>query len=95
MPGMTMAQFSFFDGDSEAARHLHLVNGQMILDYFDQGIPKMVILTSFDWASLRKAADYDRILASLSKNYHLVYSAKNFGQNMNQIDVYVLNEYQK
>lgn len=94
MPGMTMAQFSLFDGDTEVAERLHLVTGQMTPDYFNQRVPNIVILTSFDWASLRKTANYDRIVSSLNGNYQLIYSAKNFGQNMNQIDVYVLNETQ-
>jgi hypothetical protein len=92
MPGMTLAQFSLFEGDSDTARHLHLVNSQMTLDYFEQGVPKLVILTSFDWASLRKTAEYDRIVTALNQNYQRIYSAKNFGQNMNQIDVFVLTE---
>lgn len=92
MPNTTMAQFSLFNGDTATAEQLHLVNSQMTLDYFNQRIPKMVILTSFDWVSLGKTTDYDGIVASLNTNYKRIYTAKNFGQNMNQIDVYILNE---
>jgi hypothetical protein len=92
MPGTTMAQFSLFDGDTGLAERLHLITGQMTLDNFDRQVPKIIILTSFDWASFRKSVDFDRIVAALNRNYQLIYSAKNFGQNMNQIDVYVLNE---
>jgi hypothetical protein len=92
MPNTTMAQFSLFDGDTATADQLHLVNSQITLDYFEQRIPMMVILTSFDWVSLSKTPDYDGIAASLNKNYQRIYTAKNFGQNMNQIDVYILKE---
>jgi 4-amino-4-deoxy-L-arabinose transferase-like glycosyltransferase len=92
MPGVTMAQFSLFDGDTKTAEQLHLVNGQLTLGYFDQRIPKIIILTSFDWASLRETTEYDEIEASLNKNYRLIYTASNFGQNMNRIEVYLLRE---
>jgi hypothetical protein len=92
MLGMTMAQFSLFDGETKTAEQLHLVNGQLTLGYFDQRIPRIIILTSFDWASLHETTEIDEIEASLKKNYQIIYTASNFGQNMNRIEVYLLRE---
>ena len=90
MPGMTMAQFSLYDGDTKTVEQLHLVNGQLTQGYFDLGIPRIIILTSLDWASLHETTESDEIEASLKKNYQLIYTASEFGQNMNRIEVYLL-----
>jgi hypothetical protein len=92
MPGMTMAQFSLFDGETMTAEQLHLVNGQLTLGYFNKRIPRIIILTSFDWASLHETTEIDEIEASLKNNYQLIYTASKFGQNMNRIEIYLLRE---
>jgi 4-amino-4-deoxy-L-arabinose transferase-like glycosyltransferase len=92
MPNMSMAQFTFFNGDTTTADQLHLVNGQMTLSYFDNRTPKMILLTGFDWNTLRKIGEYEQIVASINKNYQLIYNEKNFGQNNSRIEVYLVRE---
>jgi hypothetical protein len=89
MPNMTMAQFSFYDTDTKTANHLHLINGQIALSYIENSIPKIIILTELDWGILRNTSFYEDIVASLGKNYRLIYSDTNFGQNSSHIEVYV------
>jgi hypothetical protein len=86
---MTMAQFSFYDTDTKTANHLHLINGQIALSYIENSIPKIIILTELDWGILRNTSFYEDIVASLGKNYRLIYSDTNFGQNSSHIEVYV------
>lgn len=89
MPNMTMAQFSFYDIDTKTANHLHLINGQIALSYIENSIPKIIILTDLDWGILRNTFYYENIVASLEKNYRLLYSEANFGQNSSHIEVYI------
>lgn len=89
MPNMTMAQFSFYDTDTNTANQLHLINGQIILSYIENSAPKIIVLTDLDWVILRNTAYYEKIVTSLEKNYHLKYSEENFGQHSSHIEVYV------
>jgi hypothetical protein len=92
MPGVTLAQFSIYDGDELTAERLHLVNGQMTIDYFNKGIPKVVILTSFDRANFRNIGVYDPVMSSLISNYTLIFSMDKFGQNKDTIELYLLHQ---
>jgi len=89
MPNMTMAQFSFYDVDTKTADRLHLINGYIAWRYLEQGIPKIIILTDLDWGILRNSSYSKSIVASLGKNYRLLYSEDNFGQHSSHIDVYI------
>lgn len=89
MPNMTMAQFSFYDTDTNTANQLHLINGQIILSYIENSVPKIIILTDLDWGILRNTSYYEKIVSSLEKKYYLIYSEENFGQHSGHIEVYV------
>jgi hypothetical protein len=89
VPNMTMAQFSFSDIDTGTADRLHLVNGPIICEYFENHIPKLVILTDLDWDIWQSSPYYERIAASLKKNYRLVYSRDDFGQRDIHVDVFL------
>jgi hypothetical protein len=92
MPNMTMAQFSFYDTDTETANQLHLVNAQIILSTIEDGRPKIVILTDLDWLLLQDTAYYEEIGVALAEKYRLIHSAEKFGQHSNHVDVYMRRE---
>jgi hypothetical protein len=52
----------------------------------------MILLTGFDWNTLRKIGEYEQIVASINKNYQLIYNENNFGQNNSRIEVYLVRE---
>lgn len=92
VPNMTMAQFSFFTGDTNTANQLNLVNDEMTLDYLTNMIPKLVILTDADWMILRKTASFDQIVSALEENYELSIEKETFGQDEAGVKVYIRKE---
>ena len=92
MSNMTMAQFSFDETDAPTANQLHLINSQITLNYIDDRIPKIVVLTDLDWSILQNTPNCKKIDASLKTNYRLIYSKNDFGQHGNHIDVYLRRE---
>jgi hypothetical protein len=68
-PNMTMAQFSFYRGPVEEAADFKLINEFVTLDYFRAGIPKLVILTDFDWRILMNSEDFELVQAALTAGY--------------------------
>jgi hypothetical protein len=90
LPDMTMAQFSFYDTDTKAANHLHLVNGEIAWNYIRRSIPKIVILTDTDWELFRQQSSYYKnIRDSLKNNYRLLSSEADFGQYGGTVEIYV------
>jgi len=89
IPNMTMAQFSFYDADTETVNQLHLVNAQIILSTIEAARPKIVVLTDLDWLLLQDTAYYKEIVVALQEKYRLIHSAEKFGQHSNHVDVYI------
>jgi hypothetical protein len=89
MPNMTMAQFSFSDFDTITADHLRLINGPIAWSDIENSIPKMVILTDLDLGILQKSPYYEKIVVSIEKNYRLLCTEDNFGQQSGRIYVYI------
>ncbi len=92
MPNMTMAQFSFFTGNTNAANQLNLVNDQITLDYITNTIPKLVVLTDADWMILRRTASFNQIVFALEENYELLLEKETFGQGEAGVKVYIRKE---
>lgn len=89
MPNMTMAQFSFYDTNTETANQLNLVNCPILLSYINNSDPKIIALTDTDWYILRNTSCYENVVVSLDKNYRLIYGEDNFGQHSSHIDIYI------
>lgn len=92
MQNMTMAQFSFYDTDTKTANKLHLVNSEIILSYINNSDPRIIVFTDLDWHIIQKSSYYENIINSLYKNYRLIYSQDDFGQNSSYIDIYIRQE---
>lgn len=92
VPNMTMAQFSFFTGNTNAATKLNLVNDQVTLDYITNTIPKLVILTDADWMILHRTASFHQIVFALEENYELLLEKETFGQGEAGVKVYLRKE---
>jgi hypothetical protein len=88
-PNLAMASFSFSEADTKTANSLHLVNGELIADYFENGIPKVVVLTGQDWQIFRDSGIYEAISAPLERNYRLIFSEEGFGQHSDRVELYV------
>ncbi len=89
LQNMTMAQFSFYDTDTQTADLLHLVNGEIISTYITNRIPKMILLTAVDWAILRDTPQYETIVDSLARHYCLIYQQEDFGQSRSRLEIFV------
>lgn len=89
VPNMSMAQFSFFNGDTAAAKSLNLINGQMTLEFIMNKVPKLVILTELDWQILEKTAEFESIVFALDEKYELLWEEDNFGQLGERVQVYL------
>lgn len=92
LPHMSMAQFSFTKADRETANSLKLINGQIILDYLDQKVPKIVVLTDLDWEIFEKTDEFEQITAALDEHYDLLLQESDFGQSGEGVEVYLRRE---
>jgi hypothetical protein len=88
-PNMTMSYFSYLDSDIETANRLHLINAQIVQEYFDRGLMAVVILTDQDWDLLRSAANHRQIADALGKNYRLIVRESNFGQQKGGVEIWI------
>lgn len=90
----TMAQFSFYETDTQTADLLHLVNGEIILRYITHRTPKIILLTDTDWVILRETPYYEAIVDALERHYCLVYHHEEFGPNRNRLEIFLRCEEQ-
>ena len=84
-----MAQFSFDETDTPTANRLHVVNGEITLDDFENRVPKIVALTELDWSILKTTAEYPQIVKALERNYSLLLSEDDFGYDSSRIEIYI------
>lgn len=95
LPGMTMAQFSYQDISREMAERLHLVNGEIVLEYINNCSAKVVVLTELDWRMFAHTG-YDKLIRqALSRNYNLVLTRGTFGQQSENVYLYLCRLEQK
>jgi hypothetical protein len=69
LPGLTMAQFSYQDVGRQEAQELKVVNGELILEYVEDGTAKAVIFTDLDLHMLRQSQVVDPIQQALLSHY--------------------------
>jgi hypothetical protein len=87
LPGLSMAQFSILNMDSEEAKELHFVSTEMVAETLNSPSTKVLILTEREIASLQSTIDgFDSILEN---NYMKVYQADHFGQKSVKAYVFV------
>lgn len=90
LPGMEMAQFSFYEMDTETANRLHLLNSEIAWNYIESGEPKIIILTDLDEDIFLDSTHSEEFFASLEKNYQLLYRMKDeFGQRAEGVKIYM------
>ena len=88
LPNMTMAQFSYFEGDSNKAVQYHLINDEMIIEAIQKREPRILILTRYDWDLLNTSDKFEDIKNSILANYTLFISQDNFGQTQDYVEIY-------
>lgn len=89
LPGLTMAQFSLYEGESDQARRLKLVNGDIILQYLNSGAAKVVVFTDQDWEGWRGLGISGKVEAALSDCYESPEVRDNFGQYARSVYIYI------
>lgn len=89
LPGMTMAQFSYYDGNEYEARSRQLVNSDLLLGYLARGTARISIFTERDWQEWRRLGLEERIRAALDQCYATSMVMDNFGQQANEVYVYL------
>ncbi len=92
MENTTMAQFSLIQDDTRSANLLNLVNGQIILEYFANQVPKIIILTELDWRNLEETDEYELIVQELNENYQIILEKERFGQTGGFLQLYLQKE---
>lgn len=88
LPGLEMAQFSFTEFDTELAKRYHLVNKQMLFDYFYNKMAKILV---FSESNQRVFGNESSASEFLSDNYELIYTDNDFGQRCSPVFVYKLS----
>ncbi len=88
LPGLTMAQFSLFEGESDEARRLKLVNGDIMLGYLSSGAAKVVVFTDLDWANWRRLGMADQVGEALDECYEPPLVRNNYGQYAARVYLY-------
>ena len=84
-----MAQFSYVDMDRERASRLKLVNGKIVLEYIQNCDSRLIILTDGDWKLFEASGYGERIRRAISENYTLILTRGEFGQQSNNVYVYL------
>ena len=92
LPGMTMAQFSYYEGDKVEATKYNLINDEMIADSIRNKTPSLIILTSLDWELMKNSAKLEEIERLIFENYSLLIFQDNFGQHQDLVEIYSRNE---
>jgi len=88
LPGMTMAQFSIFAGDTQDAKKLNLVNGELIMGHITSGEAEVVLLTDFDWETLDRIKITDQVKEELDSCYELLLINDNVTPNNGKLYAY-------
>lgn len=91
LPGMAMAQFSYYEGGKDEAIQYNLVNDEMITESIQNKAPRVIILTESDWELLEGSTRFEEIKSLIFENYFPLVSQDNFGQNRNLVEVYLRN----
>lgn len=92
LPGLSMAIFSYHPGNTEEARYLKLVNNEIIADYFEKALPKVVILTGRDWYLIEKHEGYQSIIHSLENQYTVLLKREDRLNFRGEIEIYIRQE---
>jgi hypothetical protein len=89
LPGMTMAQFSYQNVSRNDAERYKIVNGEIVREYLSNRLAKIIILTDGDWLLL-KSTGYDEVIRqALLGRYQLALTRGEFGQQANNVYVYM------
>lgn len=88
LPGLTMAQVSYQTMEKRQAETLHLVTGEILLDYISNKKAKIIVLTDVDRQMFESTGYDERIHEMLEKNYQLKRMRYDFGQKCNTVYVY-------
>lgn len=91
LPGMTLAQFSFQDVDTQTAHQLHVVNYQIIAEAVERKAARVVLLTDADLAMLESSnpSDPGAIPRALGRNYSRALVMTEFGQYSRTLYAYL------
>ena len=88
LPGMTMAQFSYFDGDTTEAVDLELVNKEMILKYISEAEAEVVLLTDLDWFRFETIGITERVGEALDDCYAPFLERDNTSNHDGKLTIY-------
>jgi hypothetical protein len=80
MPGMSMAQFSVLDLDTEQAEKLHFINNEILMDILRSTNTRVLVLNE------REA---DSFAAIIQDDYIKVFEVDNFGQKSIKAFVFI------
>ena len=89
LPGMTLAHFSYVNGETKAVRRLNLVNADIVVDYLVTQAPSVVVLTEYDCRIFRLSGSAERIQSALDSHYELIFTEDEFGQRAGPVFVYL------
>ncbi|MFC2029548.1 hypothetical protein ACFLWA_02330 [Chloroflexota bacterium] len=92
LPGLTIAQFSYQDVSKQEAQELKVVNGELILDYIEEGTAKAIIFTDLDLQMFQKSQLSDTIREALLNRYELVMTRQEFGQRAGSLYVFLRDD---
>ncbi|NIP27260.1 MAG: hypothetical protein GWO38_26475, partial [Phycisphaerae bacterium] len=70
------------------AEALHLINEEIMLDYFRGGQAEMILLTDWDWRIIENSTNTEAIVAALEEGYELLLEKTEWGQFQGKVEVY-------
>ncbi len=79
LPGLEMGAFSYCSLTREQADRLRLVNSETLLEYLQEGVAKVVVLTDLDWRKFRNTEVAKDLRSALDRRYDLALKKRHFG----------------
>ena len=87
--GLEMAQFSYWEGHTDLAEALHLVNCEMVVRLIKSPEVSAVLLTKDDWRLFKEHGSAEVIREALSQRFRLAYTERSVGHHHTDVHVYL------